>query len=151
MLFSFEDTNHNLRVTFNLNCSINCYLLMSTYYRLLILHKPHPLDLFKHIFPCLFDSPICCKTLLILVQALAGCLTGKTSEERRNISSFLSRGMSSHTGLESQFSPGISSQNRPSESMFEASQRKSKTQLVLLISLHRQLIGICFIFCCFRE
>jgi len=54
------------------------------------------------------------KSLLALVQALAVCFTGKTREDWRVLRSCLSGGMSSQTGLESQFSPGISSHNQAS-------------------------------------
>lgn len=67
--------------------------------------------------------------LLVLVQALAVCFKGKAREERRAMNSFLSGGMSSQIGLESQFSPGISSHNRPPGSRFEASKREPETSV----------------------
>lgn len=69
------------------------------------------------------------KSLLVLVQALAVCFTGKTREKGRASSSFLSGSMSSQTGLESQFSPWISSHNRPSGNRFEARKRESETDV----------------------
>lgn len=69
------------------------------------------------------------KSLLALVQALDVCFTIKTREDMRVLSSFFSGGMSSQTGLESQFSPGISSHNRPSGNRFEARNRESETNI----------------------
>lgn len=68
-------------------------------------------------------------SLLVLVQALAVGFMGKIREERRAMNSFLSGSMSSQSGLESQFSPGISSHNRPPGSRFEASKREPETSV----------------------